>query len=158
VSPKNDPDVNKEDGQSPSAHHMIGGRLVRVCQPGVHSQEIVPLFNSPFSAVYWPGDYTDRCITFYVFYEFINPSHELIFCILDKTCYQLMMTQHSVAKTYIHLFNVKLVQVPLYQSHGMAKFSTPLFISGSFFSETNCSVNTWYRNFEVKILETVSQK
>jgi hypothetical protein len=64
VSPKNDPDVHKEDGQSPSAHHTIGGRPIRVCQPGEHSQEIVPLFNSHFSAVCWPGDYTDHCITF----------------------------------------------------------------------------------------------
>jgi hypothetical protein len=64
VSPKNDPDVNNEDDQSLSAHHTIGGRPVLVCQPGAHSQEIVPLFNSHFSAVYWPGDYTDHCITF----------------------------------------------------------------------------------------------
>jgi hypothetical protein len=52
VSPKNDHDVDKEDGQSPSTHHTIGGRPVRVCQPGAHSQEIVPLINSHFSAVY----------------------------------------------------------------------------------------------------------
>jgi hypothetical protein len=29
VSPKNVSDVNKEKGQSPSVHHMIGGRPVR---------------------------------------------------------------------------------------------------------------------------------
>jgi hypothetical protein len=33
VSPKNDTDVNKADGQSPSAHHTIGGRPMRVSQP-----------------------------------------------------------------------------------------------------------------------------
>jgi hypothetical protein len=38
ASPKNDPDVNK--------------RPVRVGQPGAHSREIVPLFNSYFSGVY----------------------------------------------------------------------------------------------------------
>jgi hypothetical protein len=64
VSSKTDTDVNKEDDQSPSALHTIGGRPVHVCQPGAHSQEIVPLFNSQFSAVYWPGDYTDHCMTF----------------------------------------------------------------------------------------------
>jgi hypothetical protein len=36
VSPKNGPDVNKVDGQSPSANHTIGGRPVHVCQPGAH--------------------------------------------------------------------------------------------------------------------------
>jgi hypothetical protein len=40
VSPKNNPNVNKEDGQSASAHHTIGRRPMRVCQPGAHSQEI----------------------------------------------------------------------------------------------------------------------
>jgi hypothetical protein len=44
--PKNDPDVNKEEEQSPSVHRTFGGRLVRICQPGAHSQEIVPLFTS----------------------------------------------------------------------------------------------------------------
>jgi hypothetical protein len=48
------------------------------------------------------------------------------------------MTQHSVAKTYVHLINVKHMQVPLYQSRGVARgeFSNPLFTSGSFFNET----------------------
>jgi hypothetical protein len=41
---------------------------MRVCQPGAHSQEIVPLFNSHFSAVYWPGDYTDHCISFAILF------------------------------------------------------------------------------------------
>jgi hypothetical protein len=81
-----DPDVNKEDGKSPSGHHTIGGRPVRVCQPGAHSQEIVPLFNTFFSVVYWPGDYTEHCTKFaLLFYEFIYPSHELIPSILRKT-------------------------------------------------------------------------
>jgi hypothetical protein len=62
VSPKNNPDVNKEEGQSPSAHHTIGGRVVRVCQPVAHSQEMIPLFNSHFSVIYWPGDYTNHFI------------------------------------------------------------------------------------------------
>jgi hypothetical protein len=65
---KHDPDVNKEEGKSPSAHHKIGGRPVRVCQPDAHSQEIVPLFNGHFSAVYWPRDYTDHCITFHILF------------------------------------------------------------------------------------------
>jgi hypothetical protein len=30
LSPKNDPDINKEDGQSPSARHTIGGKPVSV--------------------------------------------------------------------------------------------------------------------------------
>jgi hypothetical protein len=64
VSPKNDPDINKGKGQSPSAYHTIGGRPVYVCQPGAHSQEIVPPFNNHFCAVYWPGDDADHCITF----------------------------------------------------------------------------------------------
>jgi hypothetical protein len=64
ASPKNDPDVNKEEGQSPSAHHTIGGRSVRVCQPGAHSQERLPLFNNHVSVVYWPGDFSEYCITF----------------------------------------------------------------------------------------------
>jgi hypothetical protein len=68
VTPKNDPDANKADGQSPSALHTIGRRPVRVCQPGAHSQEIVPSFNSQFSVVYWPEDYTDHCITFNILF------------------------------------------------------------------------------------------
>jgi hypothetical protein len=71
VSPKNDPDVDKEKRKSFSAHRTIGGRPVSICQLDAHSQEIVPVFNDHFSVVYWPGDYTDHCITFY---EFINPS------------------------------------------------------------------------------------
>jgi hypothetical protein len=86
ASPKTDPDVNKSDDQSPSVHHTAGGRPVRACQPDAHSQEIVPLFNSHFSVVYWPGDYADHCIAFAIlFYEFINPSHELTVSALGKT-------------------------------------------------------------------------
>jgi hypothetical protein len=86
LSDPDDPDANKEDGQSPSTHHTIGGRPVHVCQPGAHSQEIVPLFNNHFSVVYWPGQ--KNIPLHYVcktFYEFINPSRELILSILDKT-------------------------------------------------------------------------
>jgi hypothetical protein len=64
VSPKNNPDVNKEKGQSPSAHNATRGRPVRVCQPAMHSQEIVPLFNNDSSVASWPGDYPGHCITF----------------------------------------------------------------------------------------------
>jgi hypothetical protein len=48
------------------------------------------------------------------------------------------MTQRSVAKTYAHLINVKHMQIPLYQSCGVARgeFSTPLFTSGLFYGET----------------------
>jgi hypothetical protein len=44
------------------------------------------------------------------------------------------MMQHSVAKPNVHLINTKHVQVPLYQSHGVARgeFSSPLCTSGSF--------------------------
>jgi hypothetical protein len=74
VSPQNDSDANKEDGQSLSAHHTTGGRPVRVCEPGAHSQEIVPLFKSHFSTVYWPGDYADHCIMFAVlFMNLLDP-------------------------------------------------------------------------------------
>jgi hypothetical protein len=36
VSHKTDPDVNKEEEQSTPAHNEIGGRRVRICQPGAH--------------------------------------------------------------------------------------------------------------------------
>jgi hypothetical protein len=44
ISPKNDPVVNKKLGQSPCAHHMIGGRLVCICQLPAHSLKIAPPF------------------------------------------------------------------------------------------------------------------
>jgi Na+-translocating ferredoxin:NAD+ oxidoreductase RnfD subunit len=68
VSPKKDPDVNKDKEQSPSAYHTTGGRPVHIYQPGANSQEIVPLFNNHFSVVYWPGDYTDHCIKFAILF------------------------------------------------------------------------------------------
>jgi hypothetical protein len=48
------------------------------------------------------------------------------------------MTQRNVAKTYVHHINISHVQVPLYQSRGMARdeFSTHLFTSGSILGET----------------------
>jgi hypothetical protein len=63
----------------------------------------------------------------------------------QNTPYQLTMMQRSVAKTYPHLLIVKHVQVPLYQSRGVARgeFSIPLFTSGTFFGETEYSDATY---------------
>jgi hypothetical protein len=76
-----------------------------------HSQEIVPLFNNHFSVVYWPGDYTDHCITFDIlFMNLLIPPRSNFKHPGQNTRYQLTMTQRNVAKSYIH------VQVPLCQS------------------------------------------
>jgi hypothetical protein len=61
VSPQNNPVVNKQEEQSPSAHHMTGGRLVHIYQASAHSQVVVT-FNNHFCVIYWPGDYTVNCI------------------------------------------------------------------------------------------------
>jgi hypothetical protein len=121
--------------RSPHDWRETGARM-STC---AHSQEIVPLFNSHFSVVYWPGDYTDHCITLYILFTNLLISPRINFKHPGQnTRYQLTMTQRSVAKTYAHLINVKHVQVPLYQSRGLARgeFSTPLFTSGSFLGET----------------------
>jgi hypothetical protein len=59
------------------------------------------------------------------------------------------MTQRSVAKTYVHLKNEKHVQVPLYQSRGLAagEFSIPLFTSRSFFGERKYATYTVYGKY-----------
>jgi hypothetical protein len=72
-------------GRSPAHHITIEWRPVCMCQPGAHSQRLIPLFNNKFSAVYWPEDYIHYCISLLYVYEFINPSHELILSIVDKT-------------------------------------------------------------------------
>jgi hypothetical protein len=54
-----------------------------------------------------------------IFYEFIKASLELILSILDKT-HKLTM-QCSGAETFIHLTNIKHVEVSVCHSHGMAR-------------------------------------
>jgi hypothetical protein len=66
-SPKNDCDINKEEGQLPSVHHTIR-RLVCLSQPDVHSQKVVVLFYNHFCVVYWPGDFTDHFIMFAILF------------------------------------------------------------------------------------------
>jgi hypothetical protein len=113
---------------------------VCICQPDAHLQVVVPLFNDHFSVVYWPGGFQTIALRLLYFYEFINLFHEVILSILDETHYQLTMMQRSVAKTYIHLMNIR--SVPLYHSHDVARgeFSTPLFTSVSFLGETKYNV------------------
>lgn len=65
-SPESDLDINKEGVGSHSVHHMTEGRSVCICQPGARSQETVPSCNNNFPVVYWPGHFTDLCITFAV--------------------------------------------------------------------------------------------
>jgi hypothetical protein len=73
---------NKEEGQSAHDWRETGAHML-TC---VHSQEIVPLLNNQFSVVYWPGNNTGHCITFVMLsYEFVDPFHELILSIMDKT-------------------------------------------------------------------------
>jgi hypothetical protein len=52
-------------------------------------------------------------------------------------------------KSYIHVINVMHMQVPLYQSRGMArgKFSNPLFTSGLFLGEAGYASKSWMLGF-----------
>jgi hypothetical protein len=70
ISRNNNPDVNKDEGQSLSAHCKITGRPECICQPGAHSQEKVPLFNNNFSVENWQG--IIAAIVFFFCYNFMN--------------------------------------------------------------------------------------
>jgi hypothetical protein len=79
VSPQNDPDVNKGDGQSPCVHHTTGGRLVRI-----HKKQYHYLILTSLS--YIGQGIIQTTVLHFSFNEFINSPlpHELILCILDK--------------------------------------------------------------------------
>jgi hypothetical protein len=83
VSYKSSPDVNKGEGQLPSAHHTIGGRPLSIFKSGGHSQEIVPSFNNNFCRNLTRDLNRQIVLRLLYVYEFVNTSHELFFSILD---------------------------------------------------------------------------
>jgi hypothetical protein len=91
VSRKNIPDSRKRRSNHWPTTNTTEGRSVCICQPGTHSQDIVPLFNKHFSVVYRPGNYTDHCITvtilLWIYQLSINFKHPG-----QNMRYKLMMT------------------------------------------------------------------
>jgi hypothetical protein len=79
VSHSNYPDVKRGNRRSPTAG------LCALCQSAAHLQEILSLLKIICLSYIGYGIIQPIVLRLLCIYEFINPSHELILTILDKT-------------------------------------------------------------------------